>query len=703
METQNRFRSIVFSTILLSIAACSSNKDVTVTSPDSEVSVNFSLSHSGEPSYTVMFQGKNAVRSSTMGFKLLDGTLLTDGFRLDSVTKSSFHEVWVPVWGENDSIDNTYNSFIAHMSKRDFRMDVEFRVYDDGIGFRYVFPLQNVDTLLVAEELTQFAMPSNLTAWWMPGDYDTNEYNYVRARLSEIRDINLRNEHFKNVSSYLYSPSAVQTPLMLRSDEGLYMNIHEAALIDYPAMHLDLNDSTFVFTSHLTPGCCEEKALMALPRTTPWRVVMLGDKATDILATNIVYNLNEPCKIEDTSWIKPVKYMGVWWEMITGASSWSYGDIGNVDLNTIDYSKVQPHGHHGANNDNVRRYIDFAAANGFDQVVVEGWNIGWEDWFGKEKEFVFDFVTPYPDFDIKALNDYAHKKGIRLMMHHETASSINNYEQHLDTAYSLMNEYGYNVVKSGYVGNIVPKGDYHFSQRMVNHYINAVKKAADYKIMVNAHEAVRPTGLARTYPNLIANESCLGQEHTSVTPAHIATIPFTRLKGGPMDFTPGVFRMDITSFAPGYQGKKKIATIANQLALYVTMYSPLQMAADMPEHYAEKLDAFQFIKDVPVEWKRSIYLDGEPGDYIVAARLDKNSDNWFVGGVANDSKDYTLRLDFLSPEHEYEATVYADAPDADCYDNPEANTIFKQAVSCSDSLDIHMARGGGFAISIRKK
>lgn len=703
METQNRFRSIVFSTILLSIAACSSNKDVTVTSPDSEVSVNFSLSHSGEPSYTVMFQGKNAVRSSTMGFKLLDGTLLTDGFRLDSVTKSSFHEVWVPVWGENDSIDNTYNSFIAHMSKRDFRMDVEFRVYDDGIGFRYVFPLQNVDTLLVAEELTQFAMPSNLTAWWMPGDYDTNEYNYVRSRLSEIRDINLRNEHFKNVSSYLYSPSAVQTPLMLRSDEGLYMNIHEAALIDYPAMHLDLNDSTFVFTSHLTPGCCEEKALMALPRTTPWRVVMLGDKATDILATNIVYNLNEPCKIEDTSWIKPVKYMGVWWEMITGASSWSYGDIGNVDLNTIDYSKVQPHGHHGANNDNVRRYIDFAAANGFDQVVVEGWNIGWEDWFGKEKEFVFDFVTTYPDFDIKALNDYAHKKGIRLMMHHETASSINNYEQHLDTAYSLMNEYGYNVVKSGYVGNIIPKGDYHFSQRMVNHYINAVKKAADYKIMVNAHEAVRPTGLARTYPNLIANESCLGQEHTAVTPAHIATIPFTRLKGGPMDFTPGVFRMNITSFAPGYQGKKKIATIANQLALYVTMYSPLQMAADMPEHYAEKMDAFQFIKDVPVEWKRSIYLDGEPGDYIVAARLDKNSGNWFVGGVANDSKDYTLRFDFLHPEYEYEATVYADAPDADCYDNPEAYIIFKQVVSCSDSLDIHMARGGGFAISIRKK
>lgn len=686
--------------LLLSFMAVACNETTTVKSPDGQVAVNFNLSGDGAPTYAVSFQDKDVVLPSGMGFRLLDGTMLTDGFSLDSISKSSFHEVWTAVWGENDSIDNTYNSFTAHMSKGDYRMDVEFRVYDDGVGFRYIFPEQKADTLLVAEELSRFAMPADLTAWWIPGDYDTQEYNYTKSKLSEIRGINEKGGHQSNVSQTGFSTTGVQTSLMLRGDDGLYMNIHEAALVDYPAMHLDLNDTTLVFTSHLTPGLPLEKALLNTPRTTPWRVIMLGDRATDILATNIVYNLNEPCKIEDTSWIKPVKYMGVWWEMIRGVSSWSYTDLESVDLNTVDYTKTKPHGHHGANNANVRRYIDFAAENGFDQLLVEGWNIGWEDWFGKYKEYVFDFVTPYPDFDIKALNDYAHDKGIKLMMHHETSASPANYETHMDSAYALMNKYGYNAVKSGYVGNVIPKGDTHYSQRMVNHYLNAVKKGADYKIMVNAHEAVRPTGLARTYPNLIGNESAMGQEFIEMQPAHFSILPFTRLKGGPMDFTPGIFNMDLSTFTPYHD--KKLATVANQLALYVTMYSPLQMAADMPEHYASKMDAFQFIKDVPVDWKRSIYLDAEPGDYIVAARLDKHSENWFVGGVSTEPMDYTLKFDFLDPDTNYTANIYTDGVGADCYDNPEVYEITSRTVTAADTLPVHMARGGGFAISLTR-
>lgn len=591
----------------------------------------------------------------------------------------------------------------VYMSRGDIKMDIEFRAFNDGFGFRYIFPEQTTKQFTVIDEKTQMAMTGDHTAWWIPGDYDTQEYEYTKSRLSEIRS-HADDGFMDNASQKRFSTTGVQTALMLKTDNGLYLNLHEAALVDFPAMHLDLNDSTMVFKAHLTPGPDGTMATFDTPFKTPWRTVTVGEKATDILASNLTLNLNDPCALEDVSWIHPTKYMGVWWEMITGVSSWNYTDAENFDLATFDYSKAKPNGHHGANNENVRRYIDFAAANGFDQLLVEGWNIGWEDWFGKEKDYVFDFVTPYPDFDIASLNEYAHSKGIRLMMHHETSAAVDNYDRHMDKAYELMNKYGYDAVKSGYVGNIIPRGEHHYSQKQVRHYLNAVKKAADRHIMVNAHEAVRPTGLCRTYPNLVGNESAMGQEFADMSPQHVTILPFTRLKGGPMDFTPGIFKMDITSFAPGNQGTKKRATIANQLALYVTMYSPLQMAADMPGHYEAHMDAFRFIKDVPVDWKKSVYLDAEPGEYIVVARLDKKSDAWYVGGVTNeDARDYTLEFGFLPPDKEYTATIYADAPDTDGFDNPETYKITEMQVNRNTSTKIHMARAGGFAISLTPK
>lgn len=672
-------------------------------SPDGQVCLTFDMIPGGKPVYSLTYDGKPVIDVSRMGleFKSVNAT---EGFRITGVDRSETRGSWVPVWGENAVIADNYNSMTVRLMKkadgRTFEMDIEFRAYDDGIGFRYLLPSADGRKMTVTDELTQFAMPSDMTAWWIPGDYDTQEYEYTRSRLSEIRHHNT-DGMIGNVSQTMFSPTAVQTSLMLKSDNGLYVNLHEAALVDYPAMHLDLNDSTMVFTSWLTPDRNGNKAEITLPFSTPWRAVMVSDKATDILASDLIYNLNEPTAYEDTSWIHPTKYMGVWWEMITGKSSWAYTDAENFDLATFDYSAAKPNGRHGANNENVRRYIDFAAANGMDQLLIEGWNIGWEDWFGKEKDFVFDFVTPYPDFDIKALNEYAHSKGIKLMMHHETSGSIPNYERWIDSAYSVMNRYGYDAVKSGYVGNILPKGENHYNQNSVNHYLNAIKKAAEHKIMVNAHEAVRPTGLARTYPNLVGNESAMGTEYRNMSPGHVTILPFTRLKGGPMDFTPGIFRMDIGSFVPGSTEHKK-ATVANQLALYLTMYSPLQMAADLPEHYAEKMDAFQFIKDVPVDWSKSVYLDAEPGEYIVVARRDKNSDDWFVGGVTNgDARDYTLAFSFLQTGVRYQATVYADAPDADYATNPEAYEITRKEVTSTSVMDMRMARGGGFAISLK--
>ena len=694
------FRCMLLATLPVAVVSCGKTAQV-LKSPSGNISLTFTLNDAGQPEYSVVFDGEEIVKPSTMGFELLDSSKIAEGFKIDNVSRSSSDTYWVPVWGENDSIRDNYNAMtVAMTDKNGVKMDIEFRVFDDGAAFRYIFPEQTTKTIEIKEELTQMAMGGDYTAWWIPGDYDTQEYEYNHSRLSEIQNFS-EDDKIGNVAQTGFSPTGVQTSLMLKTPSGKYLNIHEAALVNYPAMHLNLNDTTMVFTSWLTPGREEAKAIVNTPFSTPWRVIMASEKATGILASDIIYNLNEPNALEDVSWIHPTKYMGVWWEMITGKTQWSYTDAHDFDLATFDYSKAKPHGKHGANNENVKRYIDFAAENGFDQLLIEGWNVGWEDWFGKEKDYVFDFVTPYPDFDLAALNDYAHSKGIKLMMHHETSGSIPNYESHMDTAYTLMNNYGYDAVKSGYVGHILPKGETHYSQWANNHYLNAIKKAAEHKIMVNAHEAVRPTGLARTYPNLVGNESAMGTEYRQMSPGHEAILPFTRLKGGPMDFTPGIFRMDIGSFVPGSTEHKK-ATVANQLALYVTMYSPLQMAADMPEHYAEKMDAFQFIKDVPVDWSKSIYLDAEPADYIVAARKAKGGDSWWVGGITDeDARDYTLNLDFLDPGRTYTATIYADAPDADHLTNPEAYTITTREVKNGETIDLHMAPGGGFAIAIR--
>ena len=628
------------------LVSCAGGGAEQLASPDGNVQLSFELSKDGTPTYSVKFDDEEIIKPSTLGFILKDAAPMTSGFKVEKITRESGDETWAPVWGENDSIRDHYNGMTVQLTQQAGdtlrKLDIQFRVYDDGAAFRYIFPDQETKTFVIADELSQMAMGGDYTAWWIPGDYDTQEYEYTKSKLSEISSYADKGK-VENVSQTGFSPTGVQTSLMLKTPSGKYVNLHEAALVDYPAMHLNLDESNLTFTSWLTPSPDGTKATIDVPFKTPWRVVMLGEKATDILATNIIYNLNEPNALEDTSWIHPTKYMGVWWEMITGKSQWSYTDAENFDLATFDYSKAKPHGKHGANTANVKRYIDFAADNGFDELLIEGWNVGWEDWFGKEKDYVFDFVTPYPDFDIKELNDYAHKKGIKLMMHHETSGSIPNYEKHMDKAYDLMNQYGYDAVKSGYVGSILPKGENHYSQSSVRHYLNAIKKAADKKIMVNAHEAVRPTGLARTYPNLVGNESAMGTEYRNMSAAHETILPFTRLKGGPMDFTPGIFRMDIGSFVPGSNEHKK-ATVANQLGLYMTMYSPLQMAADLPEHYAEKMDAFQFIKDVPVDWSETRYIDAEPGEFIIVARKDKKSPNWFAGGITNEQARDTDRV-----------------------------------------------------------
>lgn len=686
--------------IALILTGCSSTTENLV-SPDGNIEIAFALTDKGEPSYSAKYKGNDIVLPSLMGFDLKGTSSLTDNFKIIGVERSDFDETWAPVWGENDSIENRYKQMVVSLEQGDRKMDIEFRAYNDGFGFRYIFPEQATTEFVITGEATQFAMAGDHTAWWIPGDYDTQEYEYTTSHLSEIRS-HANDDFMHNASQQRFSPTGVQTALMMKTAGGLYLNVHEAALVDFPAMHLELNDTTMTFKSHLTPGSNGSIATIHIPFKTPWRTVTVGEKATDILASNLILNLNDPCALDDVSWIHPTKYMGVWWEMITGKSTWNYTDASDFDLATFDYSKAKPNGMHGANNEKVRRYIDFAAEHGFDQLLVEGWNIGWEDWFGKEKDFVFDFVTPYPDFDIAALNDYAHSKGIKLMMHHETSGAVDNYDRHMDAAYDLMNRYGYDAVKSGYVGNIIPKGEHHYSQKQVSHYLNAVRKAADKHIMVNAHEAVRPTGLCRTYPNLVGNESAMGQEFADMSPQHCTILPFTRLKGGPMDFTPGIFRMKITDFAPGGQGKQKRATIPNQLALYLTMYSPLQMAADMPEHYQKHMDAFQFIKDVPVDWSKSIYLDAEPGDFIVVARKGKGSDAWYVGGVTDENaRDYTLYYSFLPQGKTYEATIYADAPAGDGFDNPEVYTITTKTVDNTSSDKIHMARGGGFAISIK--
>lgn len=681
-------------------------------SPDGKFVMNFSVQSGGYPSYQLNYKGKEIIKPSRLGFELTTKdaqandprNFLNNNFEVVGSKTATFDETWQPVWGEEKNIRNHYNEILISLKQKgtDRLVDIRFRLFDDGLGFRYEFPQQNnLVYFTIKEEKTQFAMTGDHTAYWIPGDYDTQEYNYTTSKLSEIRGLMTKSYEKGNVSQTSFSPTGVQTSLMMKTKDGVYINLHEAALIDYSCMHLNLDDKNMVFESWLTPDSHGDKGKMQAPRHTPWRTIIVSDDARNILASKMTYNLNDPSKITDTSWIKPTKYVGVWWEMISGKSSWAYTDeFPSVQLGVTDYAKAKPNGKHGANNANVRRHIDFAAKNGFDAVLVEGWNIGWEDWFGNDKDYVFDFVTPYPDFDIVALNAYAHSKGVKLIMHHETSGSIRNYERHMDAAYKLMNKYGYDAVKSGYVGNILPVGETHYSQWTNNHYQYAIEKAADYKIMVDAHEAVRPTGIARTYPNLIGNEAARGTEYQAFggernNPNHVTILPFTRLIGGPMDYTPGIFQMDVTN------GSHVNATIANQLALYVTMYSPLQMAADFPENYEKFADAFQFIKDVAVDWDESKYLEAEPGQYITVARKAKGSDKWFVGNVAG----YTpftskISLDFLDAGKQYIATIYSDAKDADYLKNTQAYNIRKVVVTKKSKLTQVSVAGGGYAVSI---
>ena len=696
---------------------------IKMASPDGELVLSFDLLKGGVPSYSVDFKGKQVVAPSRLGLTLDyesgrndftkaaakatgDALQLSRGFEVTATETASFDETWKPVWGEESEIRNNYNELAVKLTQPEFDrfMVVRFRVYDDGVGFRYEFPAQpNLNYFTIREEDSEFAMTGNHTAWWIPGDYDTQEYLYTRSRLKDIRkEMPAAVKQSENqASSTTFSPTAVQTSLQLKTDDGVYLNIHEAACIDYSTMHLNLNDTTLVFKSWLTPDNNGKKGFLQTPQNSPWRTVMVTDDPREILASRLILNLNEPTKYEDTSWIKPVKYMGVWWEMITGKGSWAYtDDVYSVKLGQTDYSKVKPNGHHPANNENVKRYIDFAAEHGFDQLLIEGWNEGWEDWFGQSKDYVFDFVTPYPDFDIDELNRYAHEKGIKLMMHHETSGSTRNYERHLPDAYRLMNEKGYNSVKSGYVGPVFPRGEHHYSQWLNNHYLYCVTEAAKHKIMVNAHEATRPTGLCRTYPNLIGNESGRGTEYWAMggnSPSHTSILPFTRLQGGPMDYTPGLFEMDIQSFSPSNGSPRIKSTIPGQLALYVTLYSPLQMASDLPENYAKHMDAFQFIKDVPVEWERSVYLEAEPMEYVTIARKDKNSDSWFVGSTAgDDARDSRVDLSFLAPGRKYTATIYADDPSG-----KQPYKISTKKVNSKTKLSLRALSGGGYAITIR--
>lgn len=676
-------------------------------SPEGKFVMEFSLQNDGTPTYNLKYKNKEVVKTSKLGLELKDDqkSLLND-FTVTDTKTSTFDETWKPVWGEVDNIRNHYNELAVTLNQKgtDRQILIRFRLFDDGLGFRYEFPTQkNLTYFVIKEERSQFAMTGDHTAFWIPGDYDTQEYDYTKSKLSEIRGLSEK-AYTANVSQKNFSPTGVQTSLMLKTNEGIYINLHEAALINYSCMHLNLDDKNMTFTSWLTPDAKGDKGYMQAPSHSPWRTIMVSDDAREILASKMTYNLNDPSKIENTSWIKPVKYIGVWWEMITGKSSWSYtNDFPTVQLGVSDFSKANPSGTHGANNANVKKYIDFAAANGFDAVLVEGWNEGWEDWFGHSKDYVFDFVTPYPDFDVKGLHEYAKSKAVKIIMHHETSGSVRNYERHMDKAYQFMKDNGYDAVKSGYVGDILPRGENHYDQWIINHYQYAIEKAADYKIMVNAHEAVRPTGIARTYPNLIGNEAARGTEYQAFggsKPNHVTVLPFTRLIGGPMDYTPGIFEMDISKLNPDNHSHVN-STICNQLALYVTMYSPLQMAADTPENYNRFPDAFQFIKDVAVDWSESKYIEAEPGDFITVARKAKGTNNWFVGNVNGDnSRTSNIDFSFLEKGKKYTATIYADAKDAHYKTNPQAYTIKKIAVTNKSKLSQLSAPGGGYAISI---
>lgn len=718
---------------LAAAGGCSSEDTKTATaallSPDKNLEMKFSMSDNGTPYYSLDYKGKHIILDSRLGF-LLRGDLnvsevKVQGDKIDKVDKhpqidfyrdfevadvktDSLDYIWAPVWGEEDSIRCHYNELTVSLKHKPTGRDmaIRFRLFNDGLGFRYEFgPMAWPEYFIINDELTEFAMAEDYTAFWIPGDFDTQEYEYTRSRISEIPSL-VADQLLPNPWHFPYSVNAVQTSLQMKSDDGVYVNLHEAALVDYSCMNLELEPGTLTFKASLVPDATGGKGTIQTPAKSPWRTIQVTDDACRQLESRLVLNLNEPCALDDVSWIHPVKYIGVWWEMISGKGSWSYtGDVRPVDINTVDYSKLPHSPKHSANTENVRRYIDFAAEHGFGEVLVEGWNIGWEDWESFSKNDVFDFVTPYPDFDIAGLNEYAHSKGVRLMMHHETSSSIRNYERHMDAAYDLMNKYGYDAVKSGYVGQIFPRGEHHYGQYMNNHYQYAIRKAAEHHIMVNAHEAVRPTGLCRTYPNMIGNESAKGTEYQAfggLHPQHVTILPFTRLNGGPMDYTPGVFVMDMKENCPTNKSHVN-ATICNQLALYLTMYSPLQMAADFPEHYMKYADAFQFIKDVAVDWRKSKYLFAEPGDYLIVARQAKDSGQWFVGGVTDElSRSFEVPMSFLDAGENYEVTLYADSEDADYKTNPQSYVISKVSVTSESVVPVTMAPGGGFAMSVRK-
>ena len=694
-----------------------SDKWKTAASPNGKVVVGFGIDN-GRPYYTVQYSTKDVIKKSFLGLELakskhaskgMEETNLMDGFEITETQKTSFDETWKPVWGETSEIRNHYNEMLVHLLQptNNRKIMVRFRIYDDGMGFRYEFPQQKeLNYFVIKEEHTQFAMAGDHKAWWLPGDYDTQEQETQESKLSEIRSRFRKAVNWNNSTVSVFSETGVQTSLQMKSNDGLYINLHEAACVNYPTMHLNLDDKNMVFESWLTPDATGMKGYMQTPCETPWRTIIVSDDARDMLSSNLILNLNEPCKIEDTSWIHPTKYVGVWWEMIVGKNSWNYTDeFPSVQLGKTDYSKAEPNGRHGATTENVKKYIDFAAENGIDQVLVEGWNVGWEDWYGHSKDYVFDFVTPYPDFDIDYLNKYAHEKGVKLMMHHETSSSTQNYERHLEAAFNLMNKYGYDAVKTGYVGDIIPRGEHHFSQSMNNHYMHVVKEAAKHRIMVNAHEAVRPTGLCRTYPNMVGNESARGTEYEAFggsRPDHTVILPFTRLQGGPMDYTPGILETQLKTWSDNTNYVR--TTLVGQLALYVTMYSPLQMVADLPENYKKFNDAFQFIKDVPCDWSQSIYLEAEPADYITVARQDKNSNDWYIGGKCDENGHKSvLELDFLDKDYVYDCTIYADAKDADYKNNPKAYKITHKKVKKGDVLKLTMAPGGGFAISLKAR
>lgn len=702
-------RKILFALMLLPMLAMAQ----TVKSPNGNVSVKFSLDN-GRPVYEVSYKKWAVVKPSYLGLELaktkhaskgMEETSLMDGFVVAKTDTSTFDETWKPVWGETATIRNHYNELAVTLNQPATKRNIviRFRVYNDGMGLRYEFPQQEeLNYFVIKEEHTQFAMAGDHKAFWIPGDYDTQEYETVESKLSEIRGL-MKSAITPNSSQTTFSPTGVQTSLQMKTDDGLYINIHEAACVNYATMHLNLDDKNMVFESWLTPDAQGYKGYIQTPFNTPWRTVIVSDDARDMLSSNLILNLNEPCALDDVSWIRPIKYCGVWWDMIVGRGTWSYtNDLPSVHLGVTDYSKCKPNGTHSANNENVKKYIDFAADNGLDEVLVEGWNEGWEDWFGHSKLDVFDFITPYPDFDIKMLNEYAHSKGVKLMMHHETSSSAWNYERWMEKAYELMNKYGYDAVKSGYVGDIIPRGEYHYGQLMNNHYLRAVKEAAKHHIMVNAHEATRPTGLCRTYPNLVGNESARGTEYEAFggsRPDHTVVLPFTRLQGGPMDYTPGILETQLNTWSENTSFVH--TTLVGQLSLYLVMYSPLQMAADLPENYMKYYDAFQFIRDVAVDWDDSKYLEAEPGDYITVARKAKGTDNWFVGGKCDENgHKAVVKLDFLDKGRKYDCTIYADAKDAHYEKNPKAYEITHKIVKKGDVLKLQEAPGGGFAVSL---